>query len=109
MLFDILAVRLDPDQVGAQKLVIAFVLEGRGGHKETTYLTVENAVLLHGAVPPPGPLDATVTLPRDAFIASLLGGAPLAADSKIEGDPGALARLQSWTPPPRPGFPIVSR
>jgi alkyl sulfatase BDS1-like metallo-beta-lactamase superfamily hydrolase len=110
MLFDILAVRLDPDQVGARKLAIAFVLEGRGGHKETTYLTVKNAVLLHGAVAPPGPLDATVTLPRDAFIASLLGGAPLAAGSaKIEGDPGALARLQSWTPPPRPGFPIVTR
>ncbi|MDB5818235.1 MAG: fold metallo-hydrolase, partial [Rhizobacter sp.] len=110
-IFDLLAVRLDADKVGAASLKIQFVFPDRG---EKTYVTVENGVLIHEAVQAQGPVDATLTVNRSDLVAALLAGVPLApkvasGQAKIEGDAGALMKLASWMQPPRPNFPIVTR
>ncbi|MDR3507005.1 MAG: alkyl sulfatase dimerization domain-containing protein [Caulobacteraceae bacterium] len=111
MLFDLLAVRLNGDKAGAGHLKLAFIFPDRD---ERTYVTVENGVLIHQAIAAPGPVDATFTVNRADFLASIFTGVPLAAKvasgaAKIDGDPAALVRLMSWMDPPHPNFPIVTR
>ena len=110
-LFDLLAVRLDAEKVGDRKLKLEFIFPDRD---ERTYVTIENGVLIHQAVAAPGPVDATLTVNRSAFLASLLGGQPLApkvasGEAKIEGSPAALLNLAGWMDKAPPNFPIVSR
>ncbi len=110
-LFDLLAVRLNADKVGTQALKLEFVFPDRN---EKTYLTVKNGVLIHQPIAAPGPVDATFTVNRSDFLASVLTGASLAAkvakgEAKVEGDPAALLKLVSWMDKPAPNFPIVTR
>jgi alkyl sulfatase BDS1-like metallo-beta-lactamase superfamily hydrolase len=110
MVFDLMSVRLDADKVGDGKVRLAFVFTDR---KETVYVTVENGVLIHQPINPPGPVDATLTISRADFLQSVLGGAPLAPKvasgaAKIDGDAGALQRFASWMSPPRGNFAIVT-
>lgn len=110
-LFDLLAVRLDADKVGSGSVKLEFVFRDRN---ELTYVTVENGVLLHRPVAAPGPVDATLTVDRGAFLASVFGGQPLAAkvasgEAKIAGNPEALLRLMSWMDRKGGSFPIVTR
>ena len=110
-LFDLLAVRLNADKAGASTLKLEFVFPDRN---EKTYLTVANGVLIHQPIPAPGPVDATFTVNRADFLASILTGASLApkvatGQAKVEGDPGALLKLVSWMDKPAPNFPIVTR
>lgn len=111
MIFDVMAVRLDADKVGNGKLKLQFVFPDRG---ETTTVTVENGVLIHEPHAASGPVDATLTVNRGDFVASVLGGHPLRdqlanGQAKLEGDATAFTRLLGWIDRPKPNFPIVSR
>jgi alkyl sulfatase BDS1-like metallo-beta-lactamase superfamily hydrolase len=106
MLFDLLAVRLNAERVGADKLRLAFVFTDRN---ERTYVTVENGVLIHRPIAAPGPVDATLTMTRPEFLAAVLGGLPLAPTVQVAGDRAALTRFTGWFDQPRSNFPIVTR
>jgi len=59
-------------------------------------------------------VEATLTVARPTFLASLFQGASLApkilsGEVKIEGDPSALRRLVGWFDAFPTDFPIVSR
>ena len=110
-LFDLLSVRLNADKAGTSTLKLEFVFPDRN---EKTYLTVANGVLIHQPIAAPGPVDATFTVNRSDFVASILTGVSLApkvasGQAKVEGDPGALLKLVSWMDKPAPNFPIVTR
>ncbi|KQT33641.1 alkyl sulfatase [Sphingomonas sp. Leaf412] len=105
--FDVLATRLDPAKAGTAR--IAFVFPERN---ERVLVSVANGVLTHriGAT---GTADATLTVPRAAFLDSLGGGAPLADQvasgaARIEGDGALLARFAGWFDAPDPNFAIVT-
>ncbi len=110
-LFDLLAVRLNAQKAQGQILKLAFVLSDTN---ERSYVTIENGVLIHEEINPPGPVDATLTLTRADFLGSIFGGQPLppkvaSGAAKVEGDAGALLKLAGWMDPPNPAFPIVTR
>ena len=110
-LFDLLAVRLDAEKVGTGSLKLEFVFPDRN---EQTYVTVENGVLIHQPIAASGPVDATLTVDRGSFLASVFGGQPLAGkvasgEAKIAGSPEVLLRLTSWMDRRAGGFPIVTR
>jgi alkyl sulfatase BDS1-like metallo-beta-lactamase superfamily hydrolase len=110
MIFDLMAVRLNPDKVGDGALKLALVFPDR---KERTRLTVENGVLVHEARDDPEPGETVLTLDRTTFLLSVFTGAPVekliaSGAIKVEGDKGALARLVSWLDAPTPDFPIVT-
>jgi len=108
-LFDVLAVRLDPDKAGEASLRLGFVFPDRN---EQITVTVANGVLTHR----PGlasKLDATLTVKRSDLIAALLGGQPLAAkvmsgEAQISGNGGAFLKLVNWLDKPDPAFAIVT-
>ena len=74
----------------------------------------ETGVLIHEEIAAPGPVDATLTVTRADFLASIFGGQPLppkvaSGAAKVEGDASALLKLAQWMDPPNPAFPIVTR
>lgn len=112
MIFDLMAVRLNPDKVGDARLFFALVFPDR---KERTLIRVENGVLIHevddGAARE-GPYT-TVTLDRQTFLGAVFLGLPtdklIASGAiKVEGDKTALAKLASWLDSPKSDFPIVT-
>jgi alkyl sulfatase BDS1-like metallo-beta-lactamase superfamily hydrolase len=103
MFFDLLAVRLDPAKAGDAQFSVRFVFPER---KENVLVSVRNQVLVHEAGVD-GPADATVTLPRAAFLAALLAGAP-PKDAKIVGDATLLPRFMGLFSAPDPAFAIVT-
>jgi alkyl sulfatase BDS1-like metallo-beta-lactamase superfamily hydrolase len=104
MILDLLAVRLDPAKAGTQSLRIALVFPERN---ERHLVTVRNGVLVHERVADAA--DATVTMPRAAFLAALLSGAPPAREGlSIAGDPAVLARFTALFDAPDPSFAIVT-
>jgi alkyl sulfatase BDS1-like metallo-beta-lactamase superfamily hydrolase len=103
MLLDLMAVRLDPAKVGSQALVLDLAFPDR---QERFRVTVRNQVLTYEAAPGGGKADASVALPRAAFLAMSQG---LAAPPAVQGDVEALKRLFGWFTPPKPDFPIVWR
>jgi alkyl sulfatase BDS1-like metallo-beta-lactamase superfamily hydrolase len=109
-IFDLLAVRLRGDAVGDTMLKLAFVFPDRN---ENTYVTVANGVLVHRPIAAPGPVDATLTVKRSDFLASIMGGAPLlpklaSGEAKITGDATAFQRFVSLMAPSVGNFPIVT-
>ena len=109
--FDMLAVRVDPERAEGVDVALAFVFPDR---EEARRITLRNSVLVHedGLT---GPVTATVSLPRPAFLAMLFAGQPAAGmiDAgilSIEGDAGAAAQFLSALDPPDTGppFPIVT-
>ena len=110
MLFDLLGVRLDPAKAKEARLSLELVFPERD---ERFYVRVRNDVLIAEPIAAPGPVDATFTLPRAAFLQSLFTGASLksaiaAGTVKAEGDAGAVDRLVSWMDAFHPDFPLVS-
>ncbi|MBY9067519.1 MBL fold metallo-hydrolase [Hyphomonas sp. WL0036] len=94
--FDMLAIRLDPAKAEGVSASVAFVFPERG---ETRRVSVRNSVLVHEEGLP-GPVDATVTIPRPAFLAMLFAGQTPAAlreagIMKVEGDEAATGALMS--------------
>ncbi|MDO9473897.1 MAG: alkyl sulfatase dimerization domain-containing protein [Caulobacter sp.] len=111
MIFDLLAVRLNPEKAGNAKLRVIFAFPER---KERFLVQVRNGVLTAEPAAEGEKADATLTLPRPLLMQSLLTGAPLAAkvasgEAKIAGNPLALQRLTGWFDQPTPDFPIVTR
>ena len=111
MIFDLLAVRLDPAKVGDAELRVQFVFPDR---QERYLVQVRHSVLTAEPVAEGVKADATLTLPRALLLQSLFTGAPLAAkvmsgEAKIDGNPLALQRLVGWFDKPAGGFPIVTR
>jgi alkyl sulfatase BDS1-like metallo-beta-lactamase superfamily hydrolase len=110
-LFDVIAVRLDAEKAEGVKLKLGFNFTDR---KEQVYVTVENGVLLHQETPPPGPVDATLTISRKDFVDGVTRGASLALKvltgvAKIDGDISAFRTFGGLFDPPKPDFPIISR
>lgn len=104
--FDMLATRIDPARAADGKVNIALVFSDRNNERVT--LSVANGVLIHRPATS-GVVDATITGPRPAILAALLGTAPLAAGmTTVSGDATALARLASWIDQPDPRFGIVT-
>lgn len=110
-LFELLAIRVDPAKAAGKDVAVAFVFPER---KERHRLTLKNAVLVQEANVA-DPVQATVTMPRQAFLGMLFAGvspAQLIASGtmKIEGDVFALQRLVGSLDPggALPPFGIVA-
>lgn len=111
MIFDLLAVRLDPAKAGDSELRILFVFTDRN---ERYLVQVRHGVLTAEPAADGAKADATLTLPRALLLQSLFTGAPLApkvasGEAKIAGNPFALQKLVGWFDKPAGGFPIVTR
>ncbi len=111
MLFELVGVRLNPDKVKGATLGLALSFPERG---ERFYVRVRNDVLIAEPIAAPGPVDASLTLPRSAFIQALFTGASVkaavaAGTVKADGDAGAVDRLVSWLDTFHADFPIVTR
>lgn len=111
MIFDLMAVRLDPAKVGDAEVSVIFAFPERN---ERYRVQVRNRVLTAQPVGEDATADATFTLPRDLFLQSLFTGKPLAGEvmagrAKVSGDIGALQRLTGWFDAPKGDFPIVWR
>ena len=111
MIFDLLAVRLDPAKAGNLVLSVVFAFPDRG---ERFLVHVANGVLNAGPTDDDAKADATLTLARPILLGSLLAGQPIgpkiaSGEVKITGDTAALGKLVSWFSPPQANFPIVTR
>ena len=108
LLLDSVSTRLNPEIIGDRRLAINFVIADR---QEKAKISVGNAVMysemgLAHAAP-----DATVTGPRQLYLAMLFLKMPLAqleaAGLKIEGDRPAVEALQAALDPLPAPFHIV--
>lgn len=106
-LFELLAIRIDPAKAAGKDVAVAFVFPER---KERTRITLRNAVMVQ-EVGVDDPAQATVTMPRSAFLAMLFAGRPpieliQAGIMKIEGDVSALQALTTSFDPAVPTAPF---
>ena len=106
-LFELLAIRIDPVKAAGKDVAVAFVFPER---KERTRITLRNAVMVQEAGVD-DPVQATVTMPRAAFLAMLFAGRPAieliqAGIMKIEGDVIALQALTTSFDPAMPTAPF---
>ncbi len=108
MLFDLLAVRLNPEKVGSGRTSVLFVFPERN---ERFLVTVLNQVLVGRPAGVDTKAEATLTLPRPLFLQSLFSGKPLAGQPgvKVEGEASALVKMLGWFDAPKGDFPIVTR
>lgn len=109
-LFDVMAVRLNAEKAEGKTLKLEFVFPDRN---ETTYVTVENGVLIHRPHAAQGPVDARLTIKRPDFVDGIVHGASLAlkvlsGEAKIDGNVSALRTFAGLFDPPRADFPIVT-
>jgi alkyl sulfatase BDS1-like metallo-beta-lactamase superfamily hydrolase len=107
-LFELLAIRIDPAKAEGKDIAVAFVFPER---KERTRITLRNAVMVQEAGVD-DPVQATVTMPRAAFLAILFGGKPAleliqSGVMKIEGDVTALQAFTSSLEPALPAAPFA--
>lgn len=107
-LFASMAVRVNGPRCWDERLVIDLDLGVDGSHR----LRLANGVLVHSAGAHTSPPDVTLRMPR-SVLPSLMAG-PLAPESlkdlgvEVEGDLGAVGRLQAALDAPEPGFAIVT-
>ncbi len=108
MLLNSVATRLDPQILGAQKLDLNFVFSDR---KETAKISIGNAVMFADMNAAHDAPMATVTGPRQLFLAMLFLKMPLAqleaAGLKIAGDRSALETMLAATEPQAGAFNIA--
>jgi alkyl sulfatase BDS1-like metallo-beta-lactamase superfamily hydrolase len=115
-LFDLLAIRIDPTKAAGKNIQVAFVFPDR---KERIRVSLANAVMTYemgGSADNQGPVQATVTVPRPAFLGMLFAGTSptslvLSGTMRIEGDRKALQNLMGSLDGPAPNaapFPIVT-
>ena len=106
-LFELLSIRIDPAKALGKDIAVAFVFPER---KERTRITLRNAVMVQEAGVD-DPVQASVTMPRAAFLAMLFAGRPpieliQAGVMKIEGNISALQALTSSFDPAEPTAPF---
>jgi alkyl sulfatase BDS1-like metallo-beta-lactamase superfamily hydrolase len=111
MLFDLLAVRLDPEKAASANLRLVIAFPERN---EKFLLELRNGVLISQATSDPGKADATLTLPRDLFLDSLfngtrLAGAVVSGKARIEGRAEAFQTLLQAVDRNAGAFPIITR
>jgi len=109
--FDMLAVRIDPQLAEGKSVTLAFEFPDLG---ETRLVSLRNSVLVHE----PGagqPASATLTMPKAAFLGLIFAGQKpadlvLKGVLTMSGDPAAAATLLSVLDPPAAPepFPIVT-
>lgn len=108
LLLDSVATRLNPVALGDRKLAINFVIADRG---EKAAIRVENGVMIPEMDSAPADAQATVTGPRQLFLAMLFLKMPLAqleaGGLKIEGDRAAVEALQAALDPLPGAFNIA--
>jgi alkyl sulfatase BDS1-like metallo-beta-lactamase superfamily hydrolase len=96
LLLDSVATRLDPVAIGTKSLALNFVFSDR---IEKAKISVSNAVMINEMGASHATPAATVTAPRQLFLAMLFLKMPLAqleaAGLKIEGDRAAVEALQA--------------
>lgn len=111
MIFDLMAVRLDPAKAGDAELRIVFAFPERN---ERYLVQVRHGVLTAEPAAEGAKADATLTLARGLLLQSMFTGAPLAprvmsGEAKVDGSPFALQKLVGWFDKPAGAFPIVTR
>jgi len=108
LLLDSVATRLDPEAIGAKSLALDFVFSDRG---EKAKISVGNAVMINEMGVGHASPAATVTAPRQLFLALLFLKMPLAqlegAGLKVEGDRAAVEALQAALDPMPGAFNIA--
>jgi alkyl sulfatase BDS1-like metallo-beta-lactamase superfamily hydrolase len=108
LLLDSVATRLDPEIIGDTALALNFVISDR---KETAKVTVGNSVMFNEMGKAHASPGATVTGPRQLFLALLFLKMPAAqlqaAGLKIEGDRTVIEKLQAALDPMPGPFTIV--
>lgn len=108
LLLDSVATRLNPAAMGERKLAINFVIIDR---QEKAAIQVENGVMIPEMGSGLSQAEATVTGPRQLFLAMLFLKMPLAqleaAGLKIEGDRAAVEALQAALDPLPGAFNIA--
>lgn len=100
-LLDLLAVRIDPEK--ARDMKLNFTFPDRG---EVFAVTVRNGVLVHEAGAAGASADASLTLPRAAFLGAMFAGVP--ASPKVVGDEAAWSDFRTFFDAPDPNFSIVT-
>jgi alkyl sulfatase BDS1-like metallo-beta-lactamase superfamily hydrolase len=110
-LFDLLAIRVDPAKAVGKDVTVAFVFPERN---ERVRVTLRNSVLIHEEQSS-GPVAATVTMLRAAFLGMLFAGTtPVSLVQsgvmKIDGERTALQSLLTSLDGAGTGvpFPIVT-
>lgn len=111
MIFDVLAVRLNPEKAGDARLRMVFAFADRG---ERFLVEVRNGVLVAQPAQGDETVDATLTVARPVFLDSLFRGKSLlpkilSGEVKLEGDRAAMGRLAGWFDAFPTDFPIVTR
>ena len=106
--FDMLAVRVDPELAAGKSVSILFDFPDVG---ESRLVTIRNAVLVHEAGEG-RPADATLRLPKMAFLGMIFGGqkaADLVAKGvlQMDGNPAAAAILLGVLDPAAPPEPFA--
>ena len=100
LLLESVATRLDPNKVAGKTLAINFVIADRS---ETAKISVGNGVLISEMASAHDAPAATITGPRQLFLAMLFLKMPLpqlqAAGLKIEGDVAVVEALQAALDP----------
>jgi len=103
--FDMMAVRLDPDKVKDQAATIDFVIPSEN---QKIRVEVRNAVLTYDLSPGKTGADAVVALTRPQLL-KLLMSAALDPAARVEGQAEQVTRFASWFSGPAGRFPIVWR
>ena len=108
LLIDSVATRYDPTQLGRAPFAVNLVMTDR---KETVGVELGKSVLIGRVGQPANNPTVTLTGPRQLMLALLFLKVPLAQlqqmGLKVEGDPSAVAALQSALDPISPGFNIA--
>jgi alkyl sulfatase BDS1-like metallo-beta-lactamase superfamily hydrolase len=108
LLMESIATRLNPATIGDRKLAINFAISDR---KEMVKVSVGNAVMISETGTLHDQPQATVTGPRELFLAMLFLKMPIAqlemAGLKVEGDKAAVEALQASLDPIAGAFNIV--
>ncbi len=109
MMLDSIATRLDPAAIGARRMTLNFVFADKG---EKAAVSIGNAVMVSEMGQAHARPDATLTGPRQLFLALFFLKSPLAAleagGLKVEGKRDAVVALQAAIETPEPGFAIVT-
>ncbi len=111
MIFDVLAVRLNPQKAGDARLKMIFAFPDRN---ERFLVEVRNGVLVAQTAKGDEKVDASLTVARPLFLDSLFRGTSLVpkimtGEVKLEGDRAAMGRLVGWFDAFPTDFPIVTR
>jgi alkyl sulfatase BDS1-like metallo-beta-lactamase superfamily hydrolase len=108
LLVDSVATRYDPARLGRAPFAVNLLITDR---KETVGIEVGKSVLIGRVGQPTASPAVTLTGPRQLMLALLFLKVPLAQlqgmGLKVEGDPNAVAALQSALDPISPGFNIA--